>query len=62
VAYKLFRLAAGSYDVLLNGVIIASLTRDGFKRVQPGAWNSWSICHLVSGQSLSQTQSTRSAA
>jgi hypothetical protein len=27
MTYRLFRLAAGSYDVLLNGVIIASLVR-----------------------------------
>ena len=27
--YKLSRLAPGSYDVLLNGVIIASLARNG---------------------------------
>ncbi len=27
--YKLSRLALGSYDVLLNGVIIASLVRSG---------------------------------
>jgi len=27
--YKLSRLAAGSYDVLLHGVIIASLVRSG---------------------------------
>ena len=27
--YKLSRLAPGSYDVLLNGVIIASLVRNG---------------------------------
>jgi hypothetical protein len=29
MAYRLSRLAAGSYDVLLNGVIIASLVRSG---------------------------------
>ncbi len=29
MAYKLSRLAPGSYDVLLNGVIIASLVRSG---------------------------------
>jgi len=29
MTYKLSRLAAGSYDVLLNGVIIASLVRSG---------------------------------
>ena len=29
MAYKLSRLAPGSYDVLLNGVIIASLINNG---------------------------------
>ncbi|NBJ13606.1 hypothetical protein [Microvirga arsenatis] len=29
MAYELPRLALGSYDVLLNGVIIASLVRNG---------------------------------
>jgi hypothetical protein len=29
MAYKLSRLAAGSYDVVLNGVIMASLVRSG---------------------------------
>ena len=29
MVYKLSRLAPGSYDVLLNGVIIASLVRSG---------------------------------
>ena len=29
MAYKLSRLAPGSYDVLLNGVIVASLVRNG---------------------------------
>jgi len=29
MAYKLSRLAPGSYDVLLNGVIIASSVRSG---------------------------------
>ena len=29
MSYRLSRLASGSYDVLLNGVIIASLARNG---------------------------------
>jgi hypothetical protein len=29
MTYRLSRLASGSYDVLLNGVIIASLARSG---------------------------------
>ena len=31
MTYRLSRLAPGSYDVLLNGVIIASLVRSGGK-------------------------------
>ncbi len=31
MAYTLSRLAAGSYDVLLDGVIVASLVRSGEK-------------------------------
>ena len=31
MAYTLLRLASGSYDVLLDGVIVASLVRDGEK-------------------------------
>lgn len=29
MAYRLLRLAPGSYDILLNGVVIASLVRSG---------------------------------
>ena len=29
MTYKLARLASGSYDIVLNGVIIASLVRSG---------------------------------
>ncbi len=32
MAYRLVRLAPGSYDVVLNGVIIASLVRSGHTR------------------------------
>jgi hypothetical protein len=32
MTYRLTRLAPGSYDVLLNGVIIASLVRNGETR------------------------------
>ena len=32
MAYKLSQLAPGSYDVVLNGVIIASLVRSGHTR------------------------------
>ncbi len=35
MTYKLSRLAPGSYDVLLNGVIIASLVRNGLSEDAP---------------------------
>jgi hypothetical protein len=40
--YKLSRLAPGSYDVLLNGEIIASLARNG-----QGSDSTWSVELLV---------------
>jgi hypothetical protein len=36
--YTLSRLAPGSYDVLLNGVIIASLARNG--RTSDASWSA----------------------
>ena len=36
--YRLSRLAAGSYDVLLNGVIIASLVQSG--RTDGATWTA----------------------
>jgi hypothetical protein len=48
VAYKLFRLAAGSYDVLLNGVIIASLVRNG--RTDAASWTAELLLELPSGE------------
>jgi hypothetical protein len=38
MTYRLSRLASGSYDVLLNGVIIASLVRSG-----PGENATWTV-------------------
>ncbi len=38
MTYKLSRLAAGSYDVLLNGVIIASLVQSG--RTDDATWTA----------------------
>jgi hypothetical protein len=38
MAYRLSRLAAGSYDVLLNGVIIASLVQSG--RTDDATWTA----------------------
>ncbi len=40
--YKLSRLAPGSYDVLMNGEIIASLARNG-----QGGDSTWSVELLV---------------
>jgi hypothetical protein len=42
MAYRLSRLAAGSYDVLLNGVIIASLVRSGEKE-----YTTWTLELLI---------------
>ncbi len=38
LAYTLSRLAPGSYDVLLNGVIVASLVRNG--RTNDATWTA----------------------
>jgi hypothetical protein len=38
IGYRLFRLAPGSYDVLLNGVIVASLARNG--RTSDASWSA----------------------
>jgi hypothetical protein len=48
VTYKLFRLAAGSYDVLLNGVIIASLVRNG--RTDAASWTAELLVDLPQGE------------
>jgi len=42
MTYRLTRLAPGSYDVLLNGVIIASLVRTG-----PSDSATWAVELLV---------------
>ena len=42
MTYRLTRLAPGSYDVLLNGVIIASLVRTA-----PGDSATWAVELLV---------------
>jgi hypothetical protein len=61
--YKLSRMAPGSYDVLLNGVIIASLVRSGRNRQRD--LDSRALAGSASrGTALlpSPRQSTRSAA
>ena len=42
-SYKLFKLAAGSYDVALNGVIIASLVMSE----TPSKVRTWSVELLI---------------
>lgn len=39
-AYKLFKLAPGSYDVVLNGVIIAGLVRNETPSRRVTAWTA----------------------
>ena len=62
MTYRLFRLAPGSYDVLLNGVIIASLVQSG-----PTNDATWTVELLVDLPQRkcrlpSQRQNIRSAA
>jgi hypothetical protein len=45
MAYKLSRLAAGSYDVLFNGVIIASLVQSG--RTDDATWTAELLVDLA---------------
>ncbi len=47
MSYRLFRLAPGSYDVLLNGVIIASLVRSGTS--ENATWTAELLADLSSG-------------
>ncbi len=46
MTYTLSLLAPGSYDVLLNGVVIASLVRDGTKT--PTIWTAELLTNLPS--------------
>jgi hypothetical protein len=46
--YRLSRLASGSYDVLLNGVIIASLVRNGLSEDAP--WTAELLVDLPPGE------------
>jgi hypothetical protein len=48
MAYKLFRLAPGSYDVLLHGVIIASLVQSG--RTDDATWTAELLLDLPPGE------------
>jgi hypothetical protein len=48
MAYKLSRLAPGSYDVLLNGVIIASLVRSG--EADNATWTAELLVDLPPGE------------
>jgi hypothetical protein len=62
MTYKLSRLAPGSYDVLLNGVIIASLVRSG--DTDSATWTAELLVDLPPGKGLlpSRRWSTRLAA
>ena len=48
MAYKLSRLAPGSYDVLLHGVIIASVVRSG--ETHGGTWTAELLLDLPPGE------------
>jgi len=48
MAYRLSRLAPGSYDVLLNGVIIASLVRSG--ETHDATWTAELLLDLPPGE------------
>ena len=48
MTYKLSRLAPGSYDVLLNGVIIASLVRSC--ETSNGTWTAELLADLPSSK------------
>jgi hypothetical protein len=48
VTYRLSRLASGSYDVLLNGVIIASLVRSG--ETHDATWTAELLVDLPPGE------------
>jgi len=46
--YRLSRLAPGSYDVLLNGVIVASLVRSGTS--ENATWTAELLTNLPPGE------------
>jgi hypothetical protein len=46
--YRLSRLAPGSYDVLLNGVIVASLVRSGTS--ENATWTAELLADLPPGE------------
>ena len=48
MTYRLSRLAPGSYDVLLNGVIIASLVRSGTS--ETATWTAELLADLPPGE------------
>ena len=48
MTYRLSRLAPGSYDVLLNGVIIASLVRSGTS--ENATWTAELLADLPPGE------------
>ncbi len=48
MAYTLSRLAPGSYDVVLNGIIIASLVRGG--QTSDATWTAELLVDLPQGE------------
>ncbi len=48
VTYRLSRLAPGSYDVLLNGVIVASLVRSGTS--EDATWTAELLANSPAGE------------
>ena len=48
MTYRLSRLAPGSYDVLLNGVIVASLVRSGTS--EDATWTAELLADLPPGE------------
>ncbi len=59
-AYTVVKLAYGSYDVLLDGIAIASLTRDVDVSEDGGGLIYWSIPLRLSTRCLSMGRVTRS--
>ena len=48
MTYRLYKLAPGSYDVILNGVIVASLVRTA--RVHYASWTAELLVDLRPGE------------
>ena len=60
MSYTLERLATGSYDVVLDGRVVASLVRAATRAMPPGQLSSCRTCHRGRDQRRSLSRSTRS--